>query len=188
MVYRCSFSNGHQTSSHSSFILGWLVLLLQVKTPTSIKFCSWDIVFATATPSFTSTFASALYQVQYCVRSWWIQTSNRIEVTWTCVKCPTKCSRCWEAWVTFISFPPNHGCVVCKYMYEYVRAVNQKLVGGFLLRLHDLSRGTREALLLLCGFLIAIAYKTKRSSWEHASEGRSLSFPSIASASRISSS
>jgi len=32
MVIRCSFSIGHQTSSHSSFIPGWLVLLLQVKT------------------------------------------------------------------------------------------------------------------------------------------------------------
>ena len=32
MVYRCSFSNVHQSSSHSSFIPSWLVLLLQVKT------------------------------------------------------------------------------------------------------------------------------------------------------------
>jgi len=31
MVYRCSFSNVHQSSSHSSFIPGWLVLLFQVK-------------------------------------------------------------------------------------------------------------------------------------------------------------
>ena len=30
MVYRCGFSSGHQTSS--SFIPGWLVLLLQLKT------------------------------------------------------------------------------------------------------------------------------------------------------------
>ncbi len=32
MVYRYSFYSGHQKSSHSSFISGWLVLLLQVKT------------------------------------------------------------------------------------------------------------------------------------------------------------
>jgi len=112
MVYRCGFSSGHQTSS-SSFIPGWLVLLLQVKTQqTFTEFCTWDIVFATTAPSFTSTFASTLYQVQYCLRSWWIQTSNRREVTWTCVRCPTKYNRCWEVWVIFISFPPNHGYVV----------------------------------------------------------------------------
>ena len=37
--------------------------------------------------------------------------------------------------------------------------VNQKLVEGFLLRLHDLSRGTSEAHLLLCEFLIDTAHK-----------------------------
>jgi len=79
--------------------------------PTSTEFCTWNIVFATTTPSFTSTFASALNQVQYCLKSWWLQTSNRKEVT--CVKSPIKCSRCWEAWVIFTSFPPNHDCVVC---------------------------------------------------------------------------
>jgi len=32
IVYRCSFSNGHQTYSHSSFVPGWLVLSLQLKS------------------------------------------------------------------------------------------------------------------------------------------------------------
>jgi len=31
-VYRCSFNSGRQSSSHSSFIPNWVVLLLQVKT------------------------------------------------------------------------------------------------------------------------------------------------------------
>jgi len=31
-VYRCSFNNARQSSSHSSFIPNWLALLLQVKT------------------------------------------------------------------------------------------------------------------------------------------------------------
>jgi len=135
--------------SHSSFIPGWLVLLLQVK-PNIHRILYMGYVFATTAPSFTSTFASALYQVQYCLSSWWIQTSNRREVTWTCLKCPNKCSRCWEAWVIFINFPPKSW--LCSVHAEYVSPVNQKLVEGFLLRLHDLSRGTSEALLLLCGF------------------------------------
>jgi len=48
---------------------------------------------------------------------------------------------------------------LCRVRAEYVSLVNQKLVEGFLLRLHDLSRGTSEALLLLCGFLIDTARK-----------------------------
>jgi len=48
---------------------------------------------------------------------------------------------------------------LCSVRAEYVSPVNQKLVEGFLLRLHDLSRGTSEALLLLCGFLINTARK-----------------------------
>jgi len=42
---------------------------------------------------------------------------------------------------------------------EYVSPLNQKLMEGFLLQLHDLSRGTSEALLMLCGFLIVTAHK-----------------------------
>ena len=142
--------------SHSSFIPGWLVFLLQVK-PNIHRILYMGYVFATTAPSFTSTFASALYQVQYCLSSWWIQTSNRREVTWTCLKCPNKCSRCWEAWVIFINFPPKSW--LCSVHAEYVSPVNQKLVERFVFRLHDLSRGTSEAILLLCGFLIDTARK-----------------------------
>jgi len=48
---------------------------------------------------------------------------------------------------------------LCSVRAEYVSPVNQKLVKGFLLRLHDLSRGTSEAHLLLCEFLIDTAHK-----------------------------
>ena len=48
---------------------------------------------------------------------------------------------------------------LCSVRAEYLSPVNQTLVEGFLLRLHDLSRGTSEALLLLCGFLIDTARK-----------------------------
>ena len=64
---------------------------------------------------------------------------------------------------------------------EYVSQVDHKLVGGFLLQLHGLSRRTNEAHLLLCIY-------TQSVPTEHASEVRSLSFPSIARASRILSS
>jgi len=53
---------------------------------------------------------------------------------------------------------------LCSVHAEYVSPVNQTLVEGFLFQLHDLSRGTSEALLLLCGFLIDTARKKKRSS------------------------
>jgi len=42
-------------------------------------------------------------------------------------------------------------CSVCE---EYASPVNQKLMEGFLLRLHDFSRGASEAHLLLCGFVM----------------------------------
>jgi len=48
---------------------------------------------------------------------------------------------------------------LCSVIAEYMTPVNQKLVEGFLFRLHDLSRETSEALLLLCGFLIDTARK-----------------------------
>ena len=42
---------------------------------------------------------------------------------------------------------------------KYVSPVDQKLVEGFLLWLHDLSRGTSKALLLLCEFFIKTVSK-----------------------------
>jgi len=48
---------------------------------------------------------------------------------------------------------------LCSVRAEYVSSVNQKLVEGFFLRLHDLSKGNSEALLLLYGFLIDTARK-----------------------------
>jgi len=61
----------------------------------------------------------------------------------------------------------------CSVHAEYVSPVNQKLVEGFLLRLHDLSRGTSEALLLLCGFLIDTAHKQNAPAESmHQSAGR----------------
>jgi len=42
---------------------------------------------------------------------------------------------------------------------EYAISVNQKLVEGFLLRLHGLTRGTSEAHLFLCAFLIGTAHR-----------------------------
>jgi len=48
---------------------------------------------------------------------------------------------------------------LCNVRIKYVSPANQKLVEGFLLRLHDLSRETSKALLLLCGFLINTARK-----------------------------
>ena len=42
---------------------------------------------------------------------------------------------------------------------EYVNPGNQTSVEGFLLQLPDLSRGTIEAHLLLCGFLIDTTHK-----------------------------
>jgi len=48
---------------------------------------------------------------------------------------------------------------LCSVRTKYVSPANQKLVEGFLLRLHDLSRETSEALLLLCEFLINTARK-----------------------------
>jgi len=48
---------------------------------------------------------------------------------------------------------------LCNVHGVYVSPVNQKLVEGFLLQLHDLSRGTNEALLLLCGYSIDTAHK-----------------------------
>jgi len=119
--------------------------------PTSTNFCTWNIVFFRQLRLYSHPpLQSALYQAQHSLRSWWIQTSNRREVTWT-----SKCSRCLQAWVIFISFPPNRGYVVCA---TNMHPVNQKLVEGFLLLLHDLTRGTSEAHLLLCGFLINIAH------------------------------
>jgi len=175
MVYRSSFSNGHQTSSHSSFIPGWLVLLLQVKTrhpQNSVH----GILFLQQLhlpshphlhPHFIRcSTASGGGGFKHRTGEKWLEHASNVQPN-------AAGARCWEAWVIFISFPPNHGCVVCMFMYEYVSPVNQKLVEGFLLWLHDLSRGNRtsKALLLLCEFLIDTAYK-KRSSWEHASEGR----------------
>ena len=43
---------------------------------------------------------------------------------------------------------------LCNVPDECVIPVNQRLVGGFLLRLHDSSRGTNGVHSLLCGILI----------------------------------
>lgn len=48
---------------------------------------------------------------------------------------------------------------LCSAPVEYASSVNQTLVEGFLLELHDLSRETSEAHLLLCEFFIYTAHK-----------------------------
>ena len=89
-----SFNNGYQvnyyfvnviesnTSIFTVFIYPWLdSFVIAAENTASTNFRTWDIVLATAAPSFASTFAPALYEVQYCFRSWWIQTANWREVT-----------------------------------------------------------------------------------------------------------
>jgi len=59
----------------------------------------------------------------------------------------------------------NHGCVVCATNMQV--HVNQKLMEGFLFRLHDLSRRASEARLLLCGFVIDTAHIQMRRQINH---------------------
>lgn len=40
--------------------------VVATENPVSTNFCTWDIIRATATPSITSIFVFALYQVQNC--------------------------------------------------------------------------------------------------------------------------
>ena len=69
---------GHNVSIFIVLIYSWLVgLVVATENPASTNFCTWDIVLPTAAPSFASTFAPALDEVQYCLRSRWNQTANR---------------------------------------------------------------------------------------------------------------
>ena len=118
MVYSCSFSNVHQSSSHSSFIPGWLVLLLQVKTQhpqTSVHgiLFMWQL-------HLRSHPLLHLHFIRYSTASGAGGFKHRTREKWL------------EPWL----------CSVCD---EYASPVNQKLMEGFLFRLHDLSRGASEA-------------------------------------------
>ena len=88
------FDNGYQgnhyfvnviesnTSIFTVFIYPWLdSFVVAAENPASTNFRTWEIVLATAAPSFASPFAPAIYEVQYYFRSWWIQTANWREVT-----------------------------------------------------------------------------------------------------------
>ena len=140
MVYRCSFSNVHQSSSHSSFIPSWLVLLLQVKTQhpqTSVH----GILFLWQLHLHSHPLLH-LHFIRYSIASGAGGFKLRTGEKWL------------EPWL----------CSVCD---EYASPVNQKLMESFLLRLHDLSRGASEAHLLLCGFVIDKAHIQMRRQINH---------------------
>ena len=155
MVYRCGFRSGHQTS-FSSFIPGWLVLLLQVKTQHRQNSVHgiWFLrqLHLPSHPLLHPHFircstASGAGGFKHPTGEKWLEPASNVQPNATDAG--------------------KYGCFhqlsskswLCSVRAEYLSPVNQTLVEGFLLRLHDLSRGTSEALLLLCGFLIDTARK-----------------------------
>jgi len=153
MVYRCGFSSGHQTSS--SFIPGWLVLLLQLKTQhpqnsvhgilflRQLHLPSHPLLHPHFIRCSTAPGAGGF---KHRTGEKWLEPASNVQpnATDTCLGDFHQLSS--KSWLYSVRA-------------EYVSPVNQKLVEGFLLRLHDLSRETSEALLLLYGFLIDTAHK-----------------------------
>ena len=64
--------NGTENSTSDFTVFNYPGLpsfVIAAENPASTNFRTWDIVLAAAAPSFASTFALALYEVQYCSRS-----------------------------------------------------------------------------------------------------------------------
>lgn len=156
MAYTYSSTNGHQTSSHSSFIPGWRDLLLQVKIQHPQNSVHGILFFRQLHlpshpllhPHFIRCIiASGAGGFKHRTGEKWLEPasmSNQMQQVLGGVDDFRQLSS--KSWLCNV-----HGV--------YVSPVNQKLVKGFLLRLHDLSRGTNEALLLLCGYSIDTAHK-----------------------------
>jgi len=116
IVCRCSFSNGHQTSSRSSFVPGWLVLLLQLKTQHSqnsvhgilflqqLHLPSHSHLHSHLIRCITASGASGF---EHWTGEKWLELASKVQSNAACAQL------CWEVCVIFTSFPPNHDYVVC---------------------------------------------------------------------------
>ena len=106
------FINVTENNTSIFTVLVYLFLdsyVVATEKPASANVRTWDIVLATAAPSFAPT----LYEVQNCFKSWWIQTANRRELIWAFIKCLSKWSSSWKTWVIFTSLSPNLGYLMC---------------------------------------------------------------------------
>jgi len=157
MAYTYSSTMGHQTSSHSLFIPDWRDLLLQVKiqhpqnSVHGILFFFDNYTFLHI--HFRIRTLSGALLPQELVDSNIEQERNDLNLR----QISNQMQQVLGGVDDFRQLSSKSW--LCNVHGVYVSPVNQKLVEGFLLRLHDLTRGTNEALLLLCGYSIDTAHK-----------------------------